>query len=155
MNLFKYHAFASAANTAGNVGTGAVKGASIAAASIIIAALAGVPFTGGTSLALLGLGAGVGGYLGLPSRESTTLGATGSPFENFGNGTPVMEHGIQGVFKPVQISSLINNSRTETMSMVVELLNNNNNQMISVLREINENTRRNVEATRTMNNAFG
>ena len=148
---------ASAANTAGNTAIGAGVGA--AGLLAIGAAVLGAIPSGGASLALLAAGglagAGVGYNWNEKSRESTTLGATGSPFENFGSGTPVMGHNIEGMFKPHQISSLINNSRTETVAMVVEQLNNTNNQMISVLREINENTRRNVEATRTMNNAFG
>ena len=151
-NIVNSDTYKSGVNTASSAGMGGVA----ALAAIGVAALLGAPVTLPAALALIAGGTIAGGmYPTERSRESTTLGATGSPFENFGNGTPVMEHGIQGVFKPEQISSLINNSRTETMSMVVELLNNNNNQMISVLREINENTRRNVEATRTMNNAFG
>jgi hypothetical protein len=142
-----------AANTASSAAEGFGKGAIVAGIALGIAAIAGVPLSGGASLGLLGA-TGVAGAL-FNSRESTTLGATGRPFENFGSGTPVMGHNIEGMFKPEQISSLITNSRAETMAMAVELLNNNNNQMISVLREINENTRRNVEATRTMNNAFG
>jgi len=146
--------YKSAVNTAGNTAIGAGAGVGAVGLGLIAAALLGAVPSGGLSLGLLAAGGLGGAYAGY-NYESTTLGATGKPFENYGNGAPATLHGTEGVFKPEQISSLITNSRAETMAMAVELLNNNNNQMISVLREINENTRRNVEATRTMNNAFG
>lgn len=88
-------------------------------------------------------------------RAAGSWGTTGKLFENFGNGKPTVLHGTEGVFTPSQISSLMSGASAESSRQLVEQLNNTNVQMLSLMRELVDNSRKNVDATKSLSgNAF-
>jgi hypothetical protein len=94
---------------------------------------------------------------GAPSsgRAATTFGTTGQLFENFGNGTDVTLHGQQGVFNPQQIQDLMDSGTTIKLKASIDRLNSINEQILAQMKDVAENTQRNVEATKALNgNAF-
>jgi hypothetical protein len=52
---------------------------------------------------------------GIPGRSSGSLGVTGSMFENFGAGTPVMLHGMESVTRPEDIEKIVMSAHTGMM----------------------------------------
>lgn len=150
----------SAIKTAENTAIGAGTGLGLAGAGVIAAAILGAPLTGGVSLAALLAATAVGGAVGYnmdskPGRAFGTLGSTGRLFENYGNGTQTTLHGTEGVFTPSQISSLMSGASAESSRQLVEQLNNTNAQMLSLMRELVDNSRKNVDATKSLSgNAF-
>jgi len=129
------------ASTAGytlaGAGAGAVTGATIGMlggpGGAAVGALAG---------AITGLIAGM--FQNFTSREDGSMGATGQPFENFGDGTPAMLHGREGVFKPEQIAGLMSANTAETLRTVAQNLNTS--EMVAQLKIIAENSRRTYDA---------
>ena len=110
-------------------------------------------FAGGVGAlpgALIGAGAGLVSGLAsllidsLTGRESGSLGATGQPFENFGKGTPIVAHGVEGVFRPEQIADLMSGATAETLRTVAQNLNTA--EMVAQLKIIAENSRRTYDA---------
>jgi hypothetical protein len=88
-------------------------------------------------------------------RSLTSFGATGNAFENFGSGTPIIAHDIEGVFKPEQITQLMQSGTSNALQGLVSQLNNTQAEMVRVLREVADYSRRNVEATNSLSgNAF-
>ena len=147
----------------GKIAMGTVAGYALATIGTAAAAV----MTGGMSLpvqaALMGGGALAGGAAGYlwgdhddaPGRAFGSKLNTGNYFENFGNGTPLMGHGKEGMFTESNIDSLITGATQSGVGMALEVLNNGNNQMISLLKEIADHSRNNVDATKAMsNNAF-
>jgi len=126
------------------------------------ALMGGVP-TGGIGAgpgAALGFGVGMGwGFLKqafesfaetMSGRALTSFGATGNAFENFGSGSIVKVHGEEGVFNPAQINNLMANAGAESLKQVVNQLNSSNAEMIYLMRQIAENSGRNVDATKAL-----
>ncbi len=91
----------------------------------------------------------------IPGRSAGSWGTVGSAFENFGNRTTIEAHGTQGVFTPEQINHLMAQGTSNTLSAMVSQLNNSQAEMNSILREIADYGRKNVEATNSLSgNAF-
>jgi hypothetical protein len=90
-----------------------------------------------------------------PSRSLGSFGATGNAFENFGSGTPIIAHDIEGVFKPEHITQLLRAGTSNALEGLVSQLNNTQAEMNRTLREIADYGRRNVDATNSLSgNAF-
>jgi hypothetical protein len=73
-----------------------------------------------------------------------TLGRTGSFFDNFGPGTDVTLHGIEGVFRPEHIEDIMTRSSKGTISALVKQINStmggsqdrNMTQTVGIVRNI-------------------
>jgi hypothetical protein len=90
-----------------------------------------------------------------PSRSLGSFGATGNAFENFGSGTPIIAHDVEGVFKPEHITQLMRAGTSNALEGLVSQLNNTQAEMNRTLREIADYSRRNVDATTSLSgNAF-
>jgi len=110
------------------------------------------------------LGAGIGGIGGLliaalsklfEGRDSGTYGATGKLFEDFGQGTPIIAHGIEGVFKPDQIQALMSGSAASGVREAVDSLNKTQQQLLLTMKQVAEYSRRTLDATKSLgNNSF-
>ena len=150
----------SAVETGKNTVTGAGIGLGAAGVAMLVAGILGTPLTGGVSLGMALTAIAAGGAIGYnmdpkPGRAFGTLGSTGRLFENYGNGTQTTLHGTEGVFTPAQISSLMSGASAESSRQLVEQLNNTNVQMLSLMRELVDNSRKNVDATKSLSgNAF-
>jgi hypothetical protein len=90
-----------------------------------------------------------------PGRSAGSYGTVGTAFENFGNGTPIIGHGIEGMFKPEQITHLMQASVSNALEGLVTQLNNTQAELVYQMRQVAENSRRNVQATENLSgNAF-
>jgi hypothetical protein len=97
---------------------------------------------------------------GVEGRQSGSLGVTGSYFENFGSGTPVTLHGTEAVVTPSQMNDIINqtaqaaaassNKDMSSLTTKVNELSQLTSQMLYYLKQTAENTRKNVQATRSI-----
>lgn len=88
-------------------------------------------------------------------RSLGSFGATGSAFENFGNRTNIEAHGQQGMFTVDQINHLMTASVTNNLKDLVDRLNSTQAEMLHVMREVADNSRKNVDATNSLSgNAF-
>ena len=108
---------------------------------------------GGVSGGLIGgIGSSVVGYLkGLfEGRASGTYGATGKIFEDFGKGTPIIAHGVEGVFTPDQIGHLLSGAAGSGTKDAVDSLNITQQQILLTMKQLVEYTKRNVDATRSL-----
>jgi hypothetical protein len=93
-------------------------------------------------------------------RKTGTLGVTGSYFENFGSGTPAVLHGTEAVVTPSQMNDIINrtaqaaaassNKDMSSLTTKVNELSQLTSQMLYYLKQTAENTRKNVQATRSI-----
>jgi hypothetical protein len=79
-----------------------------------------------------------------PNNNVGTLGRTGSFFDNFGPGTDVTLHGIEGVFRPEHIEDIMTRSSKGTISALVKQINStmggsqdrNMTQTVGIVRNI-------------------
>jgi hypothetical protein len=103
-----------------------------------------------------GVAGGAYGYFSSPkpAKAFGTFGTTGSLFENFGSKTTVDLHGTEAVVTPDQMSKLMQGSAMtgmNTLSSNIQHLNEISEQMLRTLSAISDNTKRNVDATRSLN----
>jgi hypothetical protein len=87
------------------------------------------------------------------SRNFGSLGATGKMFEDFGSGTPAMLHGKESVVTPEQMNSIISNASSANQNSLadsIRSLNNLTGQMINILKENTEYTKKQYNATLDM-----
>ena len=86
------------------------------------------------------------GLISLANKELTgfatgTIGMTGKAFENFGSGTTIQAHNLEGIFTPDQLKSIVNESQqrlsTEVVDKVSALITDNplQKQMVSLLSQ--------------------
>lgn len=91
----------------------------------------------------------------LRGRSLGSWGATGSLFENFGNGTDMTLHGQQTVMNPDQLNRLMSASVADNLKGLIDRLNSTQAEMLHVMKEVADNSRRNVDATQSLSgNAF-
>jgi hypothetical protein len=151
------------ADTAGKVATAA--GYTLAGAGAGAVTGAGIGMMGGPGGAAVGAIAGAVTGLATalwsmftenkPGRSAGSYGTVGTAFENFGNGTPIIGHGIEGMFKPEQITHLMQASVSNALEGLVTQLNNTQAELVYQMRQVAENSRRNVQATENLSgNAF-
>lgn len=82
-------------------------------------------------------------------RHSGTIGMTGNWWETE-TGPKIVQAG-ETVATQQQILDLLSGSSQNTLVAVMQQLNTNNQTMLGVLRSIDENSRRNVDATKALN----
>jgi hypothetical protein len=88
----------------------------------------------------------------LPQRSMTSFGATGKFIENWGKGTPVMLHGEEGVVNQEQLNSIAQSSLNNNLADGIERLNSLTGMLIAEMRQNNDYTRKNLDATKALNN---
>ena len=90
-------------------------------------------------------------------RSAGSWGTVGSAFENFGNGTPLVGHGNneEGMFTVGQINKLMAAGTENNLKELISQLNNTQAELVYQMRQVAENSRRNVQATESLSgNAF-
>ncbi len=88
-------------------------------------------------------------------RSAGSWGTVGSAFENFGSGTSIVAHGTEGVFTPSQINQLMAAGTGNNLKELISQLNNTQAELVYQMRQVAENSRRNVQATESLSgNAF-
>ena len=90
-------------------------------------------------------------------RSAGSWGTVGSAFENFGNGTPLIGHGNheEGMFTVGQINKLMAAGTENNLKELISQLNNTQAELVYQMRQVAENSRRNVQATENLSgNAF-
>ena len=90
-------------------------------------------------------------------RSAGSWGTVGSAFENFGNGTPLIGHGNheEGMFTVGQINKLMAAGTENNLKELISQLNNTQAELVYQMRQVAENSRRNVQATESLSgNAF-
>lgn len=97
------------------------------------------------------------------NRASGSLGSVGRLIENFGSGTPAMLHGEEGVVTRDQMNQIISGAvqmgqqtkssgnNTEGLEKITSMLSSALQQLAVLMKENNEYTRRNLDATRELN----
>jgi hypothetical protein len=95
-------------------------------------------------------------------RAGGSLSATGKLIENFGSGTPAVLHGKEGVVTEDQMSQIISgasqlgqrpggsNGTTEGLEKITAMLSSALQQLAVLMKENNEYTKRNLDATREL-----
>lgn len=101
-------------------------------------------------------GRAAGEYIGSPSEKRAfgSFGSTGSLFENFGAKKSVELHGTEAVVTPDQMTKLLQNSAATgigSLSTNIQQLNAMTEQMLRILSNISDNTKKNVDATKSLN----
>jgi hypothetical protein len=96
------------------------------------------------------------------NRASGSLGSVGRLIENFGSGTPAMLHGEEGVVTRDQMNQIISGAvqmgqqtkssgnNTEGLEKITSMLASALQQLAVLMKENNEYTRRNLDATREL-----
>jgi len=137
-------------------------------AGAAMGAMAGsfVPIIGTAIGGLVGgvLGAFGGGYLGKAGGEALmspkekrafgSFGSTGSLFEDFGAKKSVELHGMEAVVTPDQMSKLMQGSAASGIGALagdIQQLNSMTSQVLRTLMTIADNTKRGVDATKSLN----
>lgn len=54
----------------------------------------------------------------IPGKSTGSLGTTGSLFENFGSGTPVMLHGVESVMRPEDLEKIVSSANAGLMKSI-------------------------------------
>jgi hypothetical protein len=144
-----------AATIASYTAGGTVAGTAIGATAGGIGAIPGAAVGALTGL-VSGIVAAVIDYVQKPSgRSAGSWGTVGSAFENFGSGTPIIAHGEEGVFTPSQINQLMAAGTGNNLKELISQLNNTQAELVYQMRQVAENSRRNVQATESLSgNAF-
>jgi hypothetical protein len=129
-------------------GTGAGIGAMIGSFVPVIGTAIGA--------ALGGAAGGAYGYFGSPkpARALGSFGATGSLFEDFGSKKTVELHGMEAVVTPDQMSKLMQGSAASGIGALagdIQQLNAMTSQVLRTLMTIADNTKRGVDATKSLN----
>jgi hypothetical protein len=89
------------------------------------------------------------------SRSAGSWGATGKLIENFGSGESVTLHDKEGVVTENQMQAIMSGSANIGASEAIQTLNNTNVQMLALMRDLVDNSRRNIDATKSLSgNAF-
>jgi hypothetical protein len=88
-------------------------------------------------------------------RATGSLGVTGKLFENFGSGTPTTLHGTEAVVTPSQMTdmmaSAMKTGQDNILADRLQQLNNVSAEMLRVLKETSDLTKRNLDATKSLN----
>jgi hypothetical protein len=95
-------------------------------------------------------------------RAGGSLAATGKLIENFGSGTPAILHGKEGVVTEDQMNQIISGAAqigqvnasgnsTEGLEKITSMLSSALQQLAVLMKENNEYTKRNLDATRELN----
>ena len=108
--------------------SGALTGTNIAAGLVSALALAGVPLTGGTSLALLGGAAAIGGVGGYMSTHHGGLNSGPVPGPR-GRETMIKAQGGEMVVQPEQLAALARGARDPKLGQNVDALNQTVNSL--------------------------
>lgn len=113
---------------------------------------------------------GAAGELGINTAQPTpvkraggSLSATGKLIESFGSGTPAVLHGEEGVVTKDQMNQIISGAaqigqqtrssgnNTEGLEKITSMLSSALQQLAVLMKENNEYTKRNLDATRELN----
>lgn len=87
-------------------------------------------------------------------RATGSIGATGKLFENFGNKTQMELHGTESVLTPDQMSQLLTNAmnkgQNNNLTEAVQRLNSISLDILLALKEVADNSKKNVAATKSL-----